>query len=426
MLTVNFNPQIFNPIYLPYLDKTYTYELYYGSAGSGKSQFIAQKLIYQCLRSEYFRCVYGRKVARNIRDSSFKLLTDIIFEYKLNKIFTVNKQEMDILCINGNELLAFGMDDPEKIKSVASPSHIWIDELTELSEEDVDQLILRLRTPKTDKTSFIGSFNPIDEKHHIKKNFFDTKVEDCLILKTTYLDNKFIDQKQYEKKLDRLKNINPARYRVYKYGEWGKYSAETPYFSAFDDKTNTNCAAVFQQKKYFRISFDFNVDNCVCVFSHAGVDFIHFFDELSGNNLPHLLEKIDRKYGLYVFNAVITGDRSGQARHHMQSDNINSYIMIKNRLNLKDSQFKIIQNPPHKDNRFTCNTILAYHPNVFFHPENCKETIYDLRYVECDQNENIIKKDRSQPTQKADLCDCVRYTFNTFHHSFVKNFRFKK
>ena len=183
--------------------------------------------------------------------------------------------------------------------------------------------------------------------------------------------------------------------------------------------------AVHIPQREIRISFDFNVDNTTCVLSHAGADFIHFFREMSADNLPKLLDALERDYGAYRAVFKITGDSSGRSRHHLQSDDMNSYRMIKNRLRLRDGQFKVINNPKHKDNRFTCNTILAYHPNVLFHP-SMTNTIYDLKYVECDKDENIIKKDRAMPNQKADYCDCVRYVFNTFHYNFIRKYSFKK
>ena len=39
----------------------------------------------------------------------------------------------------------FGLDDPEKIKSIAGIDWIWIEEATELTYEDFGQLDLRLR-----------------------------------------------------------------------------------------------------------------------------------------------------------------------------------------------------------------------------------------------------------------------------------------
>jgi len=90
--------------------------------------------------------------------------------------------------------------------------------------------------------------------------------------------------------------------------------------------------------------------------------------------------------------------------------------------NLAPISFKIVVNPPHKENRLTCNTLLAFHPDIIFNPR-CKGSIFDLKYVECDQEQRIIKKDRNISNQKADALDCVRYIFNTFKKKWVRDYR---
>ena len=51
--SVKISKKVFNPTYLPYLtDYEKRTEVYYGGAGSGKSHFIAQKLIYKGLTSK--------------------------------------------------------------------------------------------------------------------------------------------------------------------------------------------------------------------------------------------------------------------------------------------------------------------------------------------------------------------------------------
>ena len=54
----------FNSAFIPYLDNRKRYEIYYGGAGSGKSHFIAQKILYRMLRERGHRYLVVRKVAR--------------------------------------------------------------------------------------------------------------------------------------------------------------------------------------------------------------------------------------------------------------------------------------------------------------------------------------------------------------------------
>ena len=49
-IKLNINKKVFNEVYFPFLkDYSHKYEIYYGGSGSGKSYFIAQKLLIKAL-----------------------------------------------------------------------------------------------------------------------------------------------------------------------------------------------------------------------------------------------------------------------------------------------------------------------------------------------------------------------------------------
>ena len=128
---------------------------------------------------------------------------------------------MTMTCFNGSVILFKGIDDPEKIKSIDGITGIWIEEASELSLEDFTQLDLRLRGITEVSKQIILSFNPVSAEHWLKKRFFEcAEAKDTSILKTTYLDNRFLDEK-YKEVLEGLKETNPAYYKVYCLGEWG-------------------------------------------------------------------------------------------------------------------------------------------------------------------------------------------------------------
>ena len=59
--------------------------------------------------------------------------------------------------------------------------------------------------------------------HWIKSRFFDREQTDTTILKTTYKDNKWVDE-GYHQTLLGLKDIDRALHDVYALGEWGVLS----------------------------------------------------------------------------------------------------------------------------------------------------------------------------------------------------------
>ena len=63
------NKNIFNDIYFPHLkDNSKRYEIYYGGAGSGKSYFVATKLVYKALTDKR-KILVLRKVGRTTTNS---------------------------------------------------------------------------------------------------------------------------------------------------------------------------------------------------------------------------------------------------------------------------------------------------------------------------------------------------------------------
>jgi phage terminase large subunit len=122
--------------------------------------------------------------------------------------------------LTGNEIILYGMDDPEKIKSIAGITGVWCEEATELNEGDFNQLELRVRGETENYKQFILTFNPINEDHWLKKRFFDSHDSDVFTLRTTFLDNAFLDD-DYKKHLKERVRLNENLYKIYVLGEWG-------------------------------------------------------------------------------------------------------------------------------------------------------------------------------------------------------------
>ena len=113
----------------------------------------------------------------------------------------------------GNELILHGMDDQEKIKSIAGITSVWCEEATELDELDFNQLELRVRGETATYKQFIITFNPISETHWIKARFFDNPDSDTLLLNTTYKDYHFLDADYIKHLTERVRN-NENLYKV--------------------------------------------------------------------------------------------------------------------------------------------------------------------------------------------------------------------
>ena len=223
---IKISKKIFNDVYLPFLqDYRNRFEVYYGGAGSGKSVFITQKLIYKYLKFEKRKCLVIRKVQATQKDSCFALFKTILSDWQLYDQCKINKTDLTIELPNGSLFLFKGLDDPERIKSIANIDDIWVEECTEINDFDFDQLCLRLRSKKPYNQVFC-SFNPVSKENWVFKRWFNpidssarTDIKDTMVLKTTYKDNKFLPQ-SYIENLMQMEENNPVYFRIYAMGEF--------------------------------------------------------------------------------------------------------------------------------------------------------------------------------------------------------------
>jgi len=188
-----------------------------GSAGAGKSHEVGQFIAFDAL-TRGTNWLVIRKVGATLKDSVVKLLDNSISSNGWSDYFKLNKTDREYTT-NKAFIVCKGLDDPEKIKSIYGIDAVWIEEASELSEQDFNQLLLRLRGGEAKKRFYL-TFNPISKNHWLKKRFFDIPPDDVLILETTYKDNAFLDA-EYVKELESLKDIDLYYYNVYCLNQWG-------------------------------------------------------------------------------------------------------------------------------------------------------------------------------------------------------------
>lgn len=206
------------PVYWPYVrDYTTRFNVYYGGAGSGKSHFVAQKILLKCLQYKR-KLLVVRKVGNTLKDSVWAMFLKLLYQMPA-VIKTINKSEYTIELINGSVILFKGLDDPEKIKSIEGITDIVVEEASELTEDDFDQLNLRLRA-NCGMLQIHLMFNPVSKANWVYKRFFENGApEDTVIIHTTYKDNPYLPQ-EYIDSLLRLERTNPAYYKIYVLGDF--------------------------------------------------------------------------------------------------------------------------------------------------------------------------------------------------------------
>jgi PBSX family phage terminase large subunit len=252
-----------NEKFIPLLTDRSRHKVLLGSAGSGKSHAVAQYVLLNFISLVGANVLIIRKIYESIGMSVFPLLQHCAEKMKIGHLIRENKMEHSLYCLaNGNVMKTAGMNDDkrrEKLKSVTAPngpfSIIWVEEATELDLYDYAFITPRLRGP-LDRESvekglhkqIILTFNPVNINHWIKKEFalemdgnnLSSRKQNVYALKTTVDDNYWATQEDIDE-LDKLKEIDPYFYEVYRLGNWGvigEHSVVIPYALLWKHRQN--------------------------------------------------------------------------------------------------------------------------------------------------------------------------------------------
>lgn len=389
-----------NDVYYDLLDNNSRYLILYGSAGSGKSIFAGQKILIRCLNEPGHRFLVTRKVAATIQNSVFKLFQDLIIQYNLSGLVKSNKSNLTFHFSNGSEIITTGLDDVEKLKSIQGITGRWDEEATELDKGDFDQLDLRLRGETKYYKQDIITFNPIDENHWFKAEFFDKKVDNCTIRHSTYLDNKFIDQEYIDLLNSRIAG-DENLYRIYVKGEWGRIKTGAEFYSSFKFNKHVNSIQP-PESKIYHLSFDQNVVpyvSCLIsqVFQRDNKYILRCIDEMALSNPRNKTECLcDDFLSRYpeAERVFIYGDASGKKRD--TRNQYNDYDIIEKKLHklMSNTSNRVpVSNPSVTKRRDFINRIFddKYPIEIEIDPK-CKKLIADLESVKEDIDGTKLKK----------------------------------
>lgn len=154
----------------------------------------------------------------SVRKSQFKLIRNLLKQLAIPH--KLNKQEMTIQ-INSNEIIFSGLDDVEKIKSIEGINYIWVEEATEISLEDYDQLDFRARGKNPNgRNRLYYTFNPCDYSSFLRKICQNPPKEVDLNV-STYRDNMFLSPDDIAA-VERTIEKDEAWHKIYNLGQWAQ------------------------------------------------------------------------------------------------------------------------------------------------------------------------------------------------------------
>lgn len=218
-INLNLKKSLFVPKFQPLLtDYSHRWEFWCGSAGSGKSYTIAQKIIIRCC-SEPIRVLVCRRYATTLRQSCFSLFKEVLAKWQLTKYVNIRETDMTITFPNSSQIIFMGLDDEEKLLSLQNVSVIWIEEAFQVERDKVEQLNLRMRGTAANQQLLL-SWNPISKQSWLYNFTVEAPPDNSIFIHSTYKDNPFLPA-EYVATLNEMEIRNPAKYRVFGRGEWG-------------------------------------------------------------------------------------------------------------------------------------------------------------------------------------------------------------
>lgn len=222
-------PEVVGRGYKAYWNFKGRYRVCKGSRASKKSKTTALNLITNMMKYKGANLLVVRKTYRTLKDSCFTELKWAIHRLGVDAWWQIKESPLEMTYIpTGQKIYFRGLDDPLKVTSitvdVGQLCWMWIEEAYEISKEsDFDMLDESIRgASEGDLFKQVTlTFNPWNERHWIKRRFFDHEEDpDILAMTTNYMCNEWLDEADLAV-FERMKRENPRRYRVAGLGDWG-------------------------------------------------------------------------------------------------------------------------------------------------------------------------------------------------------------
>ena len=407
-----------NDAYLPLLGCRTRKLALYGGSGSGKSVFAAQKITLRTLTEIGHKFLCLRKVGETVKESIFAELKAAIADFGCLHEFDINKTEKAFLHRpTGNQIICKGLDEPEKIKSIKGITGMWVEETTEFTSDELDQLDLRIRGEKPNYIQYIYSFNPISEDNEIVKRFVIEKKDlDCTVLHTNHTHNFFLTEND-RAVLYALKDRNPLFYDVYCLGIPGVVDKSGKFLYSFDSKNQVVKALPPEPNLPYWFTFDFNIDPMtVTVAQRPNLKQLNCLKsiQLNDSDIYAMCDRIRADYPNKHY--LVTGDASGHNRTGVVRGKTSYWKVIKQELKLTDHQMKIRSiNLGLIESRVLCNAVNGS-TDIFLDEEGCAPLINDCKYAKVD-DKGVLEKDRKK--QKNDFLDGLRYLIDANYPDYL-------
>lgn len=187
-----------------------------GGIASGKSVALCISLIQKALVPGAV-CILTRKTLTDLKASTLRLLLEPEGTRPplLPKgTYEWNKTDRIIEIRGGGIIYYTGCDDPMKIRSI-NASDIFIDEVSQLDENEFNELKMRLRV-NVGSLQIKAVTNPANKSHWLYKRFVLNKTEEREMIYANSLNNIYLPKRT----LDHLHNLKGETFDKMVLGQW--------------------------------------------------------------------------------------------------------------------------------------------------------------------------------------------------------------
>ena len=221
-------PEIVGKGYATFWNCKKRYRVVKGSRASKKSKTTALWFVYNIMKYPMANALVIRKVYRSIKDSCFSELVWAVERLGVRMYWDIRINPLEMTYLpTGQKIMFRGLDDPMKTTSITVTYGklvwLWIEEAYEIMREDDFNIIdesIRGEVPEGLFKQITLTFNPWNERHWLKKRFFDKPDDDVLAMTTNYMCNEWLDKSDLTL-FENMKVNNPRRYQVAGLGNWG-------------------------------------------------------------------------------------------------------------------------------------------------------------------------------------------------------------
>ena len=262
------------------------YRVCKGSRASKKSTTTALWFIVNMMAYPEANAIVFRKTYRTLKDSAFTQLKWAINRLHVEAWWEIKQSPLEMTYKpTGQKIFFRGLDDPLKVTSITVEHGVlcwaWLEEAYEVTNEDDFNVLdesIRGETPENLFKQWTITFNPWNERHWLKRRFFDKPDEQTLAMTTNYMCNEWLDESDRQL-FETMRRNNPRRYAVAGLGEWGIVDGLV--YENWKEQEFT-LEEVKHCKTAFGLDFGYSVDATAFVVAYINEEArkIYVYDEL--------------------------------------------------------------------------------------------------------------------------------------------------